>query len=391
MPADRPAAPDHDGTSLTRRTVLGATAAGAGATVLLGAAVARAGRQDRSGSAAGDPPVPTVIAHRGASGYRPEHTLGAYQLALDLGADAIEVDLVPTRDHQLVCRHENEISGTTDVAGRPEFADRETTGTVDGEKVTGWFTEDFTAAELGTLGAVERLPRRRPHNTLYNGYWPVPTLREVLDWAADRGRRRGRPVPLYLEIKHPSHFRALGLDIEEPLTRLLHEYGLHRADAPATIQSFEADSLRRMAERTDTRRTLLLAGAATRPHDLRLAGDPRTVAELVTPEGLAEIAGYAHLIGPTLDLVIPRHADDTLAAPTTLVADAHARGLAVHGYTLRNENAYLPADFRTGDGGDGSRYGDVFGAVRAYLGQGIDGLHADHPDTVLLAAADARR
>ncbi|MFI9465499.1 glycerophosphodiester phosphodiesterase family protein [Streptomyces xiamenensis] len=383
MAADQEAGPGHDGTRLTRRTLLGATVAGAGATALLGAVAAR------SPAAGGDdPPTPTVIAHRGASGYRPEHTLGSYQLALDLGADAIEIDLVPTRDHQLVCRHENEISGTTDVAARTEFADRRTTRTVDGERLTGWFTEDFTAAELTTLGAVERLPARRPNNTLYNGRWSVPTLQEVLEWAADRGRERGRPVWLCLELKHPTHFRSLGLDIEEPLTRLLHRHGLHHAGSPVLLQSFEADSLRRMAERTETRRTLLLAGPTQRPYDLRRAGDPRTVADLITPDGLREIAGYAQVIGPTLDLVIPRRDDDTLAAPSTLIGDAHDRGLSVHGYTLRNENVFLPAEFRTGE--RENRYGDVFGATRAYLDQGIDGIHTDHPDTMLLVAADRR-
>ncbi|MGW8850640.1 glycerophosphodiester phosphodiesterase family protein [Streptomyces xiamenensis] len=386
MAADQEAGPGHDGRRLTRRTLLGATVAGAGATALLGAVGARADRSPAAGS--GDPPTPTVIAHRGASGYRPEHTLGSYQLALDLGADVIEIDLVPTRDHQLVCRHENEISSTTDVAARPEFADRETTRTVDGERLTGWFTEDFTAAELTTLGSVERLPARRPNNTLYNGRWSVPTLQEVLEWAEARGRERGRPVWLCLELKHPTHFRSLGLDLEEPLTRLLHRHQLHRAGSPVLLQSFEADSLRRMAERTETRRTLLLAGPTERPHDLQRAGDPRTVADLITPDGLREIAGYAHVIGPTLDLVIPRRDDDTLAAPTTLIGDAHDRGLSVHGYTLRNENVFLPAEFRTGE--RENRYGDVFGAIRAYLDQGIDGIHTDHPDTMLLVTADRR-
>ncbi|MDT0306016.1 glycerophosphodiester phosphodiesterase [Streptomyces sp. DSM 44917] len=374
--------------------MLGAAVAGAGAATLLTGTAPAASAAGRPASAPAarrgprDLPRPTVIAHRGASGYRPEHTLGSYRLGLDHGAHVIEQDLVPTRDGHLVCRHENEISGTTDVADHPEFARRRTTKTVDGQSITGWFTEDFTLAELKTLRAVERVPDQRPHNTLYNGRWAVPSFEEVLRWAQEQGRERGRPVWLYTETKHPTYFRSIGLGLEEPLARLLRRFGLHRASSPLLLQSFEPTSMERMAELVDTPRVVLFSSADSRPWDLRSAGDPRTVADLVTPRGLEEIAEYAQGIGPTLDLVIPRRSDGSLGEPTRLVRDAHGADLLVHPYTVRNENRYLPAEFRRGT--DPHAWGDVFGALRAWFATGIDGVFADHPDTALLAASDAR-
>ena len=388
--ADRQAARTHHGRP-GRRTVLGAAIAGAGAAGLLAAgtgAASAAGTTGRHGGGRDRLPVPTVVAHRGASGYRPEHTLGSYQLGLDLGADVIEQDLVPTRDGHLVCRHENDITGTTDVADHPEFADRRTTRSVDGVELTGWFTEDFTLAELKTLRATERIPEQRPNNTLYDGRWTIPTYAEVLDWAAERGRKRGRPVWLYTETKHPTYFRSLGLGLEEPLARLLRRHRLHRADATVLLQSFEPSSVQRLGRLVDTPGVVLLGAADDRPWDFVESGDPRTVADLITPQGLAEIADYAAGIGPTLDLVIPRAADGSLTAPSTLVADAHRADLLVHPYTLRNENAFLPTDFRRGT--DPNAYGDVLGAARAYFEAGVDGVFADHPDTALLAAEDFR-
>ncbi|MBN3930062.1 glycerophosphodiester phosphodiesterase [Streptomyces verrucosisporus] len=374
-----------------RRTVLGAAVLGAGAAALGPAAAAAAdgGRDGGAGRGRTALPVPAVIAHRGASGYRPEHTLGAYQLALDMGADVIEQDLVPTRDGHLVCRHENDITGTTDVADHPRFAGRKATKTVDGTEITGWFTEDFTLAELKTLRATERIPGTRPDNTLYDGRWTVPSFEEVLRWAEREGRRRRRPVWLHIETKHPSHFRGLGLGLEERLARLLRRYGRHRADSPTFLQSFEPSSMERMSRLVRTPRVVLLSSASSRPWDFTEAGDPRTVADLVTPEGLEWISGFAQGIGPTLDLVVPRRADGRLGEPTTLVRDAHARGLLLHPYTMRNENRFLPADFRRG--ADPDAYGDAFGALRAYFGTGIDGIFADQPDTALLAAEDFRR
>ncbi|MFF8832944.1 glycerophosphodiester phosphodiesterase [Streptomyces sp. NPDC015131] len=366
-----------------RRTVLGAAAALSTAAALSAGAAAPARAHGRPRL-----PVPAVIAHRGASGYRPEHTLGSYQLALDMGADVIEQDLVPTKDGHLVCRHENDITGTTDVADHPEFASRRTTKVVDGTSLTGWFTEDFTLAELKTLRAKERIPALRQENTLYDGRWAVPTFEEVLRWAEKEGRRRGRPVRLYVETKHPTYFRKLGLPLEEPLAALLRRYGRHRADSPTFLQSFEPTSMRRMAKLVATPRVVLLWTPDDRPWDFRESGDPRTVADLITPKGLAWIASYAQGIGPLLDLVIPKDKDGTLGKPTTLVRDAHAKGLVVHPYTLRNENSFLPADFRRGT--DPAAYGDVFGAYAAYFATGIDGIFTDQPDTGLLAAAEFR-
>ncbi|MXG27844.1 glycerophosphodiester phosphodiesterase [Streptomyces sp. YIM 132580] len=368
-----------------RRALLGAAVLSTAALGLAGTAQAAEWGRGGHGSLR-DLPVPTVIGHRGASGYRPEHTLGSYQLALDLGAHIVEQDLVPTKDGHLVCRHENDITGTTDVADHPEFAGRKATKKIDGVSYTGWFTEDFTLAELRTLRAKERIPGNRPDNTLYDGRWTIPTFEEVLRWADQEGRKRGKPVWLYVETKHPTYFRSLGLGLEEPLARLLRRFGRDRKNSPLILQSFEPGSVQRLARLVDTPRIVLLSGPTTRPWDFVESGDPRTVADLVTPAGLKWIASYAQGIGPTLDLVIPKDASGRLTRPTTLVKDAHARGLLLHPYTLRNENSFLPADFRRGT--DPNAYGDVLGAAAAYFATGIDGIFSDQPDTALLAAAD---
>ncbi|MFF3086950.1 glycerophosphodiester phosphodiesterase [Streptomyces nojiriensis] len=379
-----------------RRTVLGAAvlAAGTGITALTAGSAAADdgygyGAGDGRGNGDGDRgyrdlPHPTVIGHRGASGYRPEHTIGSYQLALDLGADVIEQDLVPTRDGHLVCRHENEIGGTTDVAEHPGFASRRTTKSVDGVAVTGWFTEDFTLAELRTLRAKERIPAVRQRNTLYDGQWAVPTFEEVLRWADREGKRRGRRVWLHVETKHPTYFRGLGLGLEEPLAKLLRRYGRDGRGAAVFLQSFEPSSIQRLSRLVSAPRVVLLSTAGTRPWDFEVAKDPRTVADLVKPEGLKWIAGFAQGIGPTMDLILPRDAAGKLGAPTTLVKDAHARGLLLHPYTARNENSFLPAEYRKGT--DPAAYGDALGAFRTYFEQGIDGIFTDNPDTGLLAA-----
>ncbi|CAL9386283.1 MULTISPECIES: glycerophosphodiester phosphodiesterase [unclassified Streptomyces] len=374
-----------------RRALLGAAVLGAGGTVLGLGGTARAaqgaGRGHGRGRGPGSLPVPTIIGHRGASGYRPEHTLGSYQLALDMGADIVEAgDLVPTKDGHLVCRHEPEIGGTTDVADHPEFAGRRTTKTLDGVRVTGWFTEDFTLAELKRLRAVERIPANRPHNTLYDGRWEIPTFEEVLRWQDEQTRTRGKQVWIYPELKHPTYFRALGLGLEERVARLLRRHGKDRRNSPVILQSFEPTAVERLSGLVGNPLVVLLGAAGTRPWDFTEAGDPRTVDDLITPKGLKEIASYAQGIGPTLDLVVPRDAAGRLTEPTTLVRDAHRAGLIVHPYTLRNENPFLPAEFREGAGPDA--YGDVFGAYRAYFATGIDGVFTDHPDTGLLARED---
>ncbi|MFF4348410.1 glycerophosphodiester phosphodiesterase [Streptomyces sp. NPDC001530] len=370
-----------------RRALLGAAVLGAGAAALGAAGTARAADARHGGGGLKSLPVPTIIGHRGASGYRPEHTFGSYQLALDMGADVVEAgDLVPTKDGHLVCRHEPEIGGTTDVSAHPEFADRKTTKTLDGVATTGWFTEDFTLAELKTLRAVERIPANRPHNTLYNGRWEIPTFEEVLRWQDEQTRKRGKQVWIYPETKHPTYFRKLGLGLEERVAKLLRKYGKDKTNSPVILQSFEPSSIQRLDKLVDNPLVVLLSGASSRPWDFVEAGDPRTVADLVTPEGLEWIASYAQGIGPTLDLVIPKDASGNLTTPTTLVDDAHDAGLILHPYTMRNENPFLPANFRKGT--DPTAYGDVFGAFKTYFATGIDGVFSDNADTALLARAD---
>jgi glycerophosphoryl diester phosphodiesterase len=380
-----------------RRTLLGAAMLGAGGAVvgLPGAARADAQAAGRDahreakhgGGGLKSLPVPTIIGHRGASGYRPEHTFGSYQLALDLGADIVEAgDLVPTKDGHIVCRHEPEIGGTTDVADHPEFASRKATKVLDGVSVTGWFTEDFTLAELKRLRAIERIPANRPHNTLYDGRWEIPTFEEVLRWQDEQTRKRGKQVWIYPETKHPTYFRALGLGLEERVAKLLRKHGKDGKNSPVILQSFEPTSIQRLNRLVGNPLVVLLSAANTRPWDFVTTGDPRTVADLIKPAGLKEIASYAQGIGPTLDLVIPKDAAGALTSPTTLVADAHKAGLILHPYTMRNENPFLPANFRKGT--DVDAYGDAFGAYRTYFATGIDGVFTDNADTGVLARAD---
>ncbi|MFF4357922.1 glycerophosphodiester phosphodiesterase [Streptomyces sp. NPDC001604] len=370
-----------------RRALLGAAVLGAGGAVLGLSGTARAAGAGQAYGGLKSLPKPTIIGHRGASGYRPEHTFGSYNLALDLGADVVEAgDLVPTKDGHLVCRHEPEIGGTTNVADHPEFADRKTTKVLDGVSVTGWFTEDFTLAELKTLRAVERIPANRPHNTIYNGRWEIPTFEEVLKWQDEQTRKRGKQVWIYPETKHPTYFRKLGLGLEERVAKLLHKYGKDRRNSPVILQSFEPSSIQRLNKLVDNPLVVLLSAANSRPWDFVEAGDPRTVADLITPKGLREIAGYAQGLGPTLDLIITKKADGSLDKPTTLVADAHKVGLILHPYTMRNENPFLPAEYRKGTAADA--YGDPFGAFKTYFATGIDGVFTDNADTGVLARED---
>ncbi|MFJ2904933.1 glycerophosphodiester phosphodiesterase [Streptomyces sp. NPDC087212] len=368
-----------------RRALLGAGLLGAGGAVLGFGGSARAA-EAHTGGGLKSLPKPTIIGHRGASGYRPEHTFGSYQLALDMGADIVEAgDLVPTKDGHLVCRHEPEIGSTTDVADHPEFAGRKTTKSLDGVATTGWFTEDFTLAELKTLRAIERIPANRPHNTLYNGRWEIPTFEEVLKWQDEQTRKRGKQVWIYPETKHPTYFRKLGLGVEERVAKVLHKHGKDRRDSPVILQSFEPTGVQRLNTLVDNPLVVLLSSADSRPWDFVESGDPRTTADLITPKGLREIAGYAQGIGPTLDLVVPRTADGSLDAPSTLVRDAHKVGLLLHPYSMRNENPFLPTEYRKGSAPDA--YGDAFGAFQTYFATGIDGLFTDNTDTALLARA----
>jgi glycerophosphoryl diester phosphodiesterase len=319
----------------------------------------------------------TVVGHRGASGYRPEHTLAAYETAINQCADYIEPDVVSTKDGVLVARHENEISGTTNVAARPEFADRRTTKTIDGTSITGWFTEDFTLAELRTLRAKERLPQVRPQNTPFDGLYLVPTLDEVLDLARNSRTCDGAPVGVYPETKHPTYFDSIGLSLEEPLVRELRRNGFDRADAPVIVQSFEVGNLQELDELTDVRLGQLISSSGA-PYDFVADGDPRTYADMVTKSGLREIASYADGIGAEKNVLIPRNADGTLAAPSTVIRDAHRVGLDVHTWTFRRENQFMPTEFRSSN--DPNGIGDLVGEIRVFLEAGLDGFFTDNPD-----------
>ena len=311
---------------------------------------------------------PIVIAHRGASGHRPEHTLASYELAIDLGADFIEPDLVSTKDGILVARHENEIGGTTDVAAHPEFAARKATKTIDGRSVSGWFTEDFTLAELKRLRARERLPRIRPANTAYDGLYEIPTFEEVVDLVTARAAALGRRIGIYPETKHAGYFESIRLALEERLVRIVDGSTVGRSDVPVFIQSFEAGSLRRL--RSLTERPLVQLISIRTP-------------ELARPESLAEITRYAAGVGLDKDLIRPRDSAGELLGPTTVVADAHEAGLVVHAWTFRAENTFLPTNLRKGDPANPTfltQLGDWRAEYEAFFGDGIDGVFADQPD-----------
>ena len=315
--------------------------------------------------------LPLVIAHRGASGYRPEHTLASYRLAIALGADYVEPDLVPTRDGVLVARHEAEIGRTTDVAGRAEFADRMTTKEIDGEQSTGWFVEDFTLAELKTLRAIERLPELRPRNTRYDGRYEVPTFDEILGLVAEESDRLGRRIGVYPETKHPSYFAELGLALEDRLLDALYEHGYGDPHAPVFIQSFEPGNLQWLRSRTGLPLVQLVEATGTcGPGDLDRAAPRR------------RLGGRGRRAPRTWSC--RAHADTgTIGAPSALVADAHAAGLQVHVWTMRDENAFLPTGYRRGV--DPSAIGDSIEETQAFLDAGVDGVFTDQPDTTLEA------
>jgi glycerophosphoryl diester phosphodiesterase len=326
--------------------------------------------------------TPLIIGHRGASGYRPEHTLSSYLLAIEQGADFIEPDLVFTKDGQLVARHENEISGTTDVARHPELANRKTTKRVDGADVTGWFTEDLTLEELKTLRARERLPDLRPGNVQFDGQFQIPTLEEVIELAQSQSRARGRTIGIYPETKHPSYFASIGLAFEAQLVETLHRRGYRGPDAPVFIQSFETGNLKQLKRMTQLK-LIQLIDVNGAPYDLTAARDRRTSKDLLTPKGLAEIATYANGVGVNKDAIIPRDAAGFLQMPTSLIDDAHAVGLAVHPWTFRAENVFLPANFRVGDAGApefSKARGDLAAELAAFFALGLDGLFTDFPD-----------
>lgn len=346
--------------------------------------------------------APLVIGHRGASGYLPEHTLEVYTLAIRQGADFIEPDVVSTKDGVLIARHEVNITATTDVADHAEFANRRTTKVIDGITEEGWFADDFTLAEIKTLRAIQRVPFRPQQ---FNGRFEVPTLQEIIDLARTWSTRRGRPVGIYPETKHPSYHQGVGLPLEETLVELLEANGFNRSDSPVIIQSFEVANLRQLRRLTRVRLVQLLDAAdialdgtvvANQPYDFVVGGDPRTYADLLTDAGLVEVKTYADGIGPWKRYIVSvagfdldgdgsaddvngdgavNDADTTRLPPTDLIARAHAAGLFVHAYTFRNESAFLPSGYGANP-------------IEEYLQfycLGLDGLFSDFPDTAVTA------
>lgn len=309
-----------------------------------------------------------IIAHRGASAERPEHTLAAYEIAIDGGADYIEPDLVVTKDMVLVARHENELSGTTDVASRPEFEDRRRDKTIDGQRVAGWFAEDFTLAELRTLRAKERIPSLRPANTRFNGLNQVPTFAEIVQLVRAKEAETGRRIGIYPELKHPTFYlQSERVDLVDLLLAELRKLGVS-ADDPVFIQSFDVAPLQRLARRSDFR-LIQLVGPIGGPAD-----EPAMrYADMITPSGLAEVAKYAAGVGAYLGMIL--NADGT---PTSLVADAKAAGLVVHGWTLRPENEFLPPSLRSGDDPKGRGCGDVR-LAQMLQAAGVAGVFTDAP------------
>mgnify|MGYP006203584139 FL=1 len=306
-----------------------------------------------------------IIAHRGASGERPEHTIASYTRAIEQGADYIEPDLVLTKDGVLVARHENEISETTNIAEKREFANRKTSKTIDGEKMTGWFTEDFTLDELKTLRAKERLPQLRKDNMAFDGQFEIPTFEEILTLA------KAHNVGVYPETKHPSYFASIGLPHEAPLLTMLTKFGHVTKDAPIFIQSFEVENLKALRPKTKLRLIQLMddTGSPADRSDL-------TYTQMATAEGLKIVATYADGVGPNKAMVIPRTIIGNLGTPTTLVADAHKVGLAVHPWTFRRENYFLPLAQKSGV--DPRGIGDVQAEMKAFLATGIDGIFSDN-------------
>jgi glycerophosphoryl diester phosphodiesterase len=317
------------------------------------------------------PKRPIVIAHRGASGQRPEHTPTAYRLAVDQGADFIEPDLCFTKDGHMVVRHENEIGGTTNIAAHAEFAGRKTTKTVDGEAIEGWFTEDFTLAELKTLRARERLPKLRPESARFDGTDAIVTFEEVVALARSESKRVGRVIGVYPEMKHPSYFAGLGMAFEPRLAGKLKDLGLDSPTAPVFVQCFEVQPLKTI--RPLTRAPLIqLVSSGGGPADRNGV----TYRDMTSAAGLKTIATYANGVGPEWVMVVPI-VDGGLGAPTNLVADAHAAGIAVHPWTVRAENHFLPPRLRVGT--DPAAHGDVDAVYRALFAAGVDGLFSDFP------------
>jgi glycerophosphoryl diester phosphodiesterase len=331
---------------------------------------------------------PTIYGHRGAAGYRPEHTLASYRLAARMGADYIEPDLVSTSDGVLVARHEPAIGGTTNVADHPEFADRMKTRVIDGVTFANdWFTDDFTLAELKTLRAKERLPDLRQRNTIYNGRYTIPTFQEVIDLRNQLQRQLHRRIGLIPELKHSTYFASRGLALEPPFVRALRENGIANRRGKVTVQSFEISNLKALNRRLPGVPLVQLLDAKNlKPGDVQAAGGTTTYGEMATPEGLREIARYADVASPSKDYIVPRDATGRSLPPTSFIDDAHAAGLDVVAYTFRNENMYLPLELRLS--ANPAEYGNAIAEYEQFFALGIDGVFSDNPDTAKAARDD---
>jgi len=321
-----------------------------------------------------------LFGHRGACALRPEHTIASYELAIADGADLIEPDLVVTRDGVLIIRHEPNIAETTDVARHPEFADRKTEKTIDGQKQLGWFVEDFTLAEIRTLRAIERLPQLRPQNAAMDGRFGLVTWAEMVDFAAAKSRALGQPIGLVPELKHSTYFRSIGLPLEERfLATLDHPY---LRTCPLVIQSFETANLidlRRRLGRRANLRLMQLIDPQHAPADVAAAGGSLAPQQMMAPAGLEAIARYADILAPDTRSIIPLGADGKLGPPSPVTADAHKAGLKVIPYTFRPENVFLAADFRNADGPAARNPAGSVAEMRAYIAAGIDGFFTDDP------------
>jgi glycerophosphoryl diester phosphodiesterase len=354
---------------------------------LLALPVATAGAHRHHGAQAHAAKV-TIYGHRGAAGYRPEHTFGSYRLAARMGADYIEPDLVSTKDHVLVARHEPAIGGTTDVADHPEFANRRTTKVIDGQTFANdWFTEDFTLAELKTLRAKERLPDIRQHNTMYNGRYTVPTFQEVIDLRDQLSRELHRKIGLVPELKHSTYFRSIHLPLEEPFVKTLKRNGIANRGGKVTVQSFEISNLKSLDQQLPGVPLVQLLDTKTKqPGDVLAAQGSLTYGDMATPAGLRDIAKYADVASPSKDYIVPRDADGNSLTPTTFVQDAHKAGLDVVAYTFRAENMFLPAELRVGT--NPADYGNAFAEYKQFFDLGVDGVFTDNADIAKAARDD---
>ncbi|MGO4957831.1 esterase-like activity of phytase family protein [Luteococcus sp. Sow4_B9] len=329
-----------------------------------------------------------VFAHRGASGYRPEHTLAAYEVAINQCADYIEPDLVSTKDGVLVDRHENEISGTTDVADRPEFADRKATKTIDGSEITGWFTEDFTLAELRTLRAKERLGELRPGSAEFDGLYQVPTFDEVVDLARRSKTCDGKPVGVIPEIKHGSYFDSIGLSQEEGTVKVLEANGYGKKNSPVVIQSFEVGNLQQLNQMTKVQLVQLMDCSGA-PADFVASGNTTTYKDMLTPSGMKKVAKYADSVGLCKNLMIPKKKDGSLDKPSDAIKNAHAAGLEVTGWTFRAENSFLPKDFQSSS--NPAEIGDMKAEIKTFLAAGMDHVFSDQPDVAVEAVREFKQ